>query len=70
MKIVVDVEWKVYNNEQEFLTDYPKPKYGHYRPQPYHIPVEYPCIVKELCTVHNSNSHDDVMLCIEYNFSE
>lgn len=71
MKIKVDSsDWVVFESKEQFYDCFPAPKYGFYRPQPWHEPDSFPCIVKEICVIHNSNSPDDVVLCIEYDFIE
>ena len=67
-KIKNDYEWRVFMDEEEFLRFYPKPQYGKYLPQPYPLPEQFPCLVKEIITVCNSRGLDDVIICCEYDF--
>ena len=60
--------WSVIDSEEEFLKQYPKPLYGHYRPQPWCEPERYPCLMKELATISNPNGADYAMLAYIYDF--
>ena len=54
--------YRLYRSEAEFLAQYPKPLYGHYRPQPWQDPERYPVFAKELATLDNPNGADHVFL--------
>lgn len=61
-----DQGYVLYRTETEFLGYYPKPLYGHYRPQPWHAPDRYPVFARELATLDNPNGADHVILSYLY----
>jgi hypothetical protein len=60
--------WEIINDQEEFLRRYPKPKHGHYRPQPWSEPNKYPCLVQELATIDNPNGADHIFIAYIYDF--
>lgn len=53
-------------SEAEFLSLYPLPAEGKYRPQPFHAPERYPVFAKEICLLNNPSGDDHLIFSYFY----
>jgi hypothetical protein len=63
---LLDQEFTLIENEEQFLEAYPPVKWGEYRPQPNARPSLYPCMIREEQIVDNPDGADEAVISIVF----